>query len=521
MPNASIGSQTVNSNSRRIVGKVGYSLRRGLGRTACPDCGRIPSSVLVYRWGGTAYNFAATCGSARQIRAGRHRQEPRVPSDDGHGAGAVLAKTTERKQGDSMATPDVYTARKELFDCLDRRIDKVWPCIESERRDWANEAAACAARFVAALHEAIDKGGGSKELDRRFTMLANITGLGSPYQFSRDAAFRRLESLKEASSDDKVERVLISNLVTPILPEYAPKDFLVWEDVDRLVGGVESILWWPDELSSWRGRLAEFAKYPELPDFSRELGRVLSQMEADHLWGSFLLAASSRVHRAAQPDWYGLLEHTLLRLRDVVQVIKDAADDLFVEFHVDPERFEDDERQLGILVAMLKMKTFSITTRRKSDDICKEAFGSSGDRNAFSLLHDKGLIKSKGGSGGGCWLTPVGCSIAKNLREQGVRTAGDATAPANPAAGNQARTESSTSVTATRQGASSPVTKEEHRQIGSRVVASKSTKEEVDRRLWDARMWVQEYLQEKPWGDQKRNPCTCRAQGSPYIASDN
>ena len=189
-----------------------------------------------------------------------------------------------------------------------------------------------AARFVAALEAA---GGGEDR--RRSTKLENIAGMGSPYQFARHEAFQRLQSLKEPSPDDGTERVPISKLVTPILPEYAPKDFFDCEDVERLLGNVESILWCPDELGDYCCRLAELTKYRELPDFSRELRRVLVQMKTEHLWGSYLLAVSSRVHRTAQPDWYFLLEDTIMRSRGTVQAIKDATDDLLAEFHVDPE----------------------------------------------------------------------------------------------------------------------------------------------------------------------------------------
>ena len=71
---------------------------------------------------------------------------------------------------------------------------------------------------------------------------------------------------------------------------------------------------------------------------------------------------------------------------------------------------------------MFRMEVFSFTVRRITDAILMEAFGSVGERNAFSLLRDKGLVRSKGGTGGGCWLTPVGRSIAAKLSEQGVRT---------------------------------------------------------------------------------------------------
>jgi len=398
-----------------------------------------------------------------------------------------------------MTESDLYDARNELLDHLGTSVNKPatpWtPDEHRKQRDWASRAAGLAAQFVAAL----EKASGGANLDQRFTKLANITGLGSPYQFARDDAFQRLMSLKEASPDDKVERVPKSKLVMAVLPEYAQKDFLDWKKVEGLVGSVESILWQPYELGNYWCQLAESTKYRELPDFTRELRRVLDQMKAEHLWGSFLLAVSSSVRRAAQPDWCFLLEDTIMRSEEAVQAITDAVDDLFVEFHVDLERFKDDERQLGILVAMLRMEAFSLTTRHISDDILKVAFGSVGDRNVFSLLRDKGLICSKGGSGGGCWLTPVGRSIAKKLRDQGVRIAGDAVAPASPGSGNLARTETSAPAIPAQNGGSATVMKKQNGPSGSKPVAAKSpSKKKVDRQSWNADMWVHEFLAENP-----------------------
>jgi len=159
-----------------------------------------------------------------------------------------------------MTAPDLYTARKELLDHLEAPVEKPlppWtPDEYNKQRDWANKAAGLAAQFVAALEEA----GDGDDLDRRFTKLANITGMGSPYQFARDDAFQRLKAFKETSAHDQVEQVPISKLVTPILPKHTTKDVLEWKDIDWLVGDVESVLWRPYELADYCARLAELTQ---------------------------------------------------------------------------------------------------------------------------------------------------------------------------------------------------------------------------------------------------------------------
>ncbi len=204
---------------------------------------------------------------------------------------------------------------------------------------------------------------GRTELDNRYTTLANLTGLGSHYQHSREAAFQRLLLFfKEASPDKEVERLPISRLGS-------------LEDVKRFTGDPESILWSPFELSSYWGRFAQLVEYPELRDFGYELWSVLRRIKAEHLWGSYLLAVSYSVHSSPKPDWYRDLETTIVNSGGPVMAIKDAADDLFIGLHVDPKQLKKEQR--FILQAMLELGAFSKHDLKPASRIVQRAFNSS------------------------------------------------------------------------------------------------------------------------------------------------
>jgi hypothetical protein len=245
----------------------------------------------------------------------------------------VSMEMVKQTRSSTMNTSVLDTARNELFACLDTPVEELLPPLTPdtgyEWRELANKVIGSAARFVAALEEA----GGGEELHRRNVLLENLTG--APYQRLREAAYQRLRlAFTEASPDGEVERIPISQLTSLYMPEQFAHQFLVREDVRRFAGDPESILWSPFALLGYWGWLAQLVKYPELVDFCCEVSEVVRQIEAEHLWGSFLLAASRDVDRAPMPDRYRDLMAAIVRWGPVVAAIKDAVEDLMAALPV-------------------------------------------------------------------------------------------------------------------------------------------------------------------------------------------
>lgn len=77
------------------------------------------------------------------------------------------------------------------------------------------------------------------------------------------------------------------------------------------------------------------------------------------------------------------------------------------------------ERQQNVLVAMLELQTFSADKRRTTEEIARRA---GGDAEYFktttSGLRRQGLIRTREGRGGGCWLTEEGQDRAGQLAKR-------------------------------------------------------------------------------------------------------
>lgn len=78
------------------------------------------------------------------------------------------------------------------------------------------------------------------------------------------------------------------------------------------------------------------------------------------------------------------------------------------------------DRAQDLLLAMLEMGLFDSDHRKPTEEIAAKAFGAAADANAaknpMAELNTRGLVDSKVGRGGGCWLTDSGLARAKKLR---------------------------------------------------------------------------------------------------------
>jgi DNA-directed RNA polymerase subunit RPC12/RpoP len=77
------------------------------------------------------------------------------------------------------------------------------------------------------------------------------------------------------------------------------------------------------------------------------------------------------------------------------------------------------ERAQDVLVAMLRLKALDSDSRQSTEAIATEAFGKGYDanslKNVMTELNNRGLIDSKMGRNGGCWLQKRGLARANKL----------------------------------------------------------------------------------------------------------
>lgn len=77
------------------------------------------------------------------------------------------------------------------------------------------------------------------------------------------------------------------------------------------------------------------------------------------------------------------------------------------------------ERQYLIIQAMLELKALAPNSRRKSPEIAQRAEGKQtrvdNFKDPIAALEKLGLIATKEGRGGGCWLTDEGLRLAQSL----------------------------------------------------------------------------------------------------------
>lgn len=79
------------------------------------------------------------------------------------------------------------------------------------------------------------------------------------------------------------------------------------------------------------------------------------------------------------------------------------------------------ERARLVLVAMLELDALDSDRRQPTEEVAVKALGAGADPNALKSvmaeLNTRGLINSKTGRGGGCWLTENGRQRAEKLRD--------------------------------------------------------------------------------------------------------
>jgi hypothetical protein len=78
------------------------------------------------------------------------------------------------------------------------------------------------------------------------------------------------------------------------------------------------------------------------------------------------------------------------------------------------------ERQYRILQALLELDATSPAKRRPTKDVAEKAEGIEADPEGFKQpitdLAASGFVGTKGGRGGGCWLTATGRAVAEQLK---------------------------------------------------------------------------------------------------------
>jgi hypothetical protein len=271
--------------------------------------------------------------------------------------------------------------------------------------------------------------------------------------------------------------------------------------LETFLGFGDYILWYPYELQDYCSWLLEFLGYDELRNLAYDLENTIKRMEADYLWGSFLLDVAYDVTRSPEPYPHGHrnLITAITHSQGVVLAIKDAAEGLFVSLHIDPNQLKKEQRQ--ILEAMKEMGAISIDNRKTAAQIVKKAMNSSATEKYKEIMADlchRGLASAKEGAGGGYWLTSVGRSITGKLNEAGVSIPVDETVVDAPATGKRSRSVAVASAAPAKRGASSPTTKDGQRRSESEGRSSKSAKENLERSTWKASRWVREFLRRNP-----------------------
>jgi len=114
---------------------------------------------------------------------------------------------------------------------------------------------------------------------------------------------------------------------------------------------------------------------------------------------------------------YRMTGHTLTRTQADAQSRNARGSEMFKASSSDDPL---SERAQLVLVAMLELGSIDSDTRTTTAEISVRAIGGQADANSLktvmSELRTRGLIKTKTGSGGGCWLTEKGLARAQKLR---------------------------------------------------------------------------------------------------------
>jgi hypothetical protein len=235
-----------------------------------------------------------------------------------------------------MSDPDIHSAAKALrefpglpFEDVSQRSAYQF----YEREEHAEHLVELAADFVAAL----DAADGGEKLRRRFVRFRNDTDPGSRYRRFLKVAHDRIVQAWQASPDKDAGSMRVSQLTALDRPERFAEFAVSRRDVDRFLGFGESILWHPYELKRYCTWLWEFLGHEEVILLGHELQHVITRMETDRLWGSFLLDVAHDVAHSPEPNGYlsTNLKTTITHAQGAVAAIKDAADGLVSTLPVD------------------------------------------------------------------------------------------------------------------------------------------------------------------------------------------
>jgi hypothetical protein len=320
-----------------------------------------------------------------------------------------------------MDTPDIYTAIADLgrfpelpfVEHVDLTLLQIY-----EREDQAERLIRLAAHFSMALQLA----NGDQELQRRTVLLSNLTEPGSKYDDLCEACYKRISQEFDLAYPDKnVDVLTVNELTHGDRPERYLDIRILWSDVEKYLGSKVSVLWYPVEMMRYCSWLTDVLGYPELITLGYRMGKLKEQIESHHLWGCFLLHASRDAIYSLEKDAtrYRNLVATIAYRQGAIIAIKNAAEDILTAWQVDAENLTPNQQE--ILLAMLELGAISITTRKKSDQIAKKAWGSRKSDSARRLIAGLGkldLVDTKEGPTGGCFLTPRGQTVAGKMKER-------------------------------------------------------------------------------------------------------
>ena len=163
----------------------------------------------------------------------------------------------------------------------------------------------------------------------------------SAYDGLRKSAYRSI--IREfKTSDTKVDRLNVSQSGIRFVSRCLKHGFIDLSDVEEFLGNAESVLWSPYEVLDLSGDLEQLFSSQLMACLVENLDALRGRMKAQHLWGAFLLATSSDVTRAPNPDCYKKLRMTIMASQGAVVAVKAAAEDLALALPADATAVEKD-----------------------------------------------------------------------------------------------------------------------------------------------------------------------------------
>ena len=273
-----------------------------------------------------------------------------------------------------------------------------------DKENAAEELIASAARFA----EAVQQAGSGEELDRLANLLPALMGEMEGFRKAASAAIMA-HLQPEAKRPPKRVSFYIADGKDRFFPLFVEPD-----DVERFVGDASSVLMHLPRSVKYAHQLSQWNADAHVKAFADVLWEVWRRAEREHLWGFFLIA---QCRAAANPDQHRNLVVLLASMPEAFQAITGAAESLLVAQAAQAVPALS-QRQFYILQALLEMNATSPERLRTTKQIAKKveaAASPAAFKEATADLKKRGLIATKEGRYGGCWLTPDGLKLAQQI----------------------------------------------------------------------------------------------------------